>query len=174
MAPYSRDGLFEKVGPYVTPLHMGLAIPVLLFAYLFLHAIYDVFFHPLAKFPGPFPAKITRLWITWKCYKEREPYMLQELSKKYGPVFRISPTLLHVSDATKLPAIYSRHAHKPKHYITSSFGATDSLLHMQMHAEHSKYRKAIVGPLGFGGPFGFIDRSEDINDLISGYHAGLL
>lgn len=64
-----------------------------------------------------------------------------------GPVVRITPALLHVSDATKLPVIYSRQADKSKHYITGSFGATESLFHMQRNSEHSKYRKAIAGPV---------------------------
>lgn len=79
-----NSSVLEVVVQLTTPLNVAIALPALLLTYLVTNAIYDVYFHPLAKFPGPFLAKITRLWITWQCYKAREPYVLQELSKKYG------------------------------------------------------------------------------------------
>lgn len=175
MSPYSTviDGdVRDKITVFLTPTNIAIAAPALLLLYLLLNAFYNVYFHPLAKFPGPFWAKVTRLWITWQCYKSREPYVLMELAKKYGmwnfldrpsenpvcfclllswqlqgPVVRITPALLHVSDATKLPVIYNRTGDKSKHYITGSFGATESLFHMQTNSQHSRYRKAIAGPV---------------------------
>lgn len=35
--------------------------------------------------------------------------------------------MLSVSDATKLPVIYHRFADKSQHYITGSFGKTESI-----------------------------------------------
>lgn len=63
-----------------------------------------------------------------------------------GPVIRITPTMLLVSDATKLPDIYSRHADKSKHYITGSFGKTESLFNMQDSKQHAHFRKIAAGP----------------------------
>lgn len=57
-------------------------------AYIVFKIIYQIvyyrFFHPLAKFPGPFWASVTRLWITWENLKETEYLTCYELSKKYG------------------------------------------------------------------------------------------
>ena len=65
-----------------------------------------------------------------------------------GPIMRISPTLLAVSDSTKLPDIYHRYADKSKHYITGSFGKTEMVFNMQSWKEHAYHRKLIAGPVG--------------------------
>lgn len=54
--------------------------------------------------------------------------------------------MLLVSDATKLPEIYNRQAHKSQHYITGSFGKTESLFNMQDSKQHAYFRKIAAGP----------------------------
>ncbi|KAF3398584.1 Cytochrome P450 momooxygenase gsfF [Penicillium rolfsii] len=197
-------------------------------AYVVLKFIYQLvhyrFFHPLSAFPGPFWASVTRLWIAKQCLQETEYLALHDLSQKYGPVVRITPTLLLVSDHAKLPEIYHRNADKTGHYITGSFGETESLLNMRSHKTHALSRKHIAGPysftnikkmeplidarirewsnkldetfvktgepfdfawwavymaydiiseIGFGAPFGFVEKGEDIGGLIQGFHDGL-
>ncbi|THV84362.1 flavonoid 3',5'-hydroxylase [Aureobasidium pullulans] len=107
--------------------------------------VYYRWFHPLSKFPGPFWASVTRLWIAYHNLKEDEPMVAFELHKKYGPVIRITPTLLLVSDATKLPEIYNRQANKSKHYISGSFGNVESLFNMQDWKTHARFRKVAAG-----------------------------
>ena len=94
--------------------------------------------------------------------KEDEPMVAFELHKRYGrwscailqktlcwlwkgPVIRITPTLLLVSDATKLPEIYNRQANKSKHYISGSFGNVESLFNMQDWKTHARFRKVAAG-----------------------------
>jgi hypothetical protein len=48
------------------------------------HIIYSVWWHPLAVFPGPFWAKITRLWIAWQNYQGKEAVAIYDLHKKFG------------------------------------------------------------------------------------------
>lgn len=57
--------------------------------------------------------------------------------------------MLIVSDATKLPEIYNRNANKSKHYITGSFGETESLFNMQDHKVHAHFRKIAASPYSF-------------------------
>lgn len=57
--------------------------------------------------------------------------------------------MLLVSDATKLPLIYSRNANKSKHYITGSFGKTESLFNMQDSKTHTHFRKVAAAPYSF-------------------------
>ncbi|KAJ6120868.1 hypothetical protein N7523_005148 [Penicillium sp. IBT 18751x] len=186
--------------------------------------VYYRFFHPLKEFPGPFWASVTRLWIAKQNLQETEYLTTHELTKKYGPVVRITPTLLLVSDHSKLPEIYHRNADKTGHYITGSFGEKESLFNMRSHKQHAEARKHIAGPysftnikkmeplidarirewsskldqtfvktgepfdfawwavymaydiiseIGFGRPFGFIEKGEDIGGLIQGFHDGL-
>lgn len=54
--------------------------------------------------------------------------------------------MLLISDATKLPDIYSRQANKSQHYITGSFGKTESLFNMQDSKQHAYFRKVAAGP----------------------------
>lgn len=57
--------------------------------------------------------------------------------------------MLLVSDATKLPEIYHRNANKSQHYITGSFGKSESLFNMQDHKQHSYFRKIAAGNYSF-------------------------
>ncbi|OLN87949.1 Pisatin demethylase 1 [Colletotrichum chlorophyti] len=111
--------------------------------------VYYRVFHPLSVFPGPFWGSVTRLWITYHNVKEDECQVFQGLHEKYGPVIRITPTMLLVSDAKKLPEIYHRNANKSQHYITGSFGKTESLFNMQDHAVHARFRKIAAAPYSF-------------------------
>ena len=58
-------------------------------------SIYRLYFHPLAKFPGPFWA---RLWMWWKISKyaeeEKAYFVVHKLHQEYGDVVRIGMYLL--------------------------------------------------------------------------------
>ncbi|KAI1846099.1 hypothetical protein JX266_007908 [Neoarthrinium moseri] len=187
--------------------------------------VYYHFFHPLAKFPGPFWGGVTRLWLAYHNASADECETVKALHEKHGPVIRITPTMLLVSDAKKLPEIYSRNANKSKHYITGSFGETESLFNMQDHKVHAHFRKIAAAPyafsnikkmeplidsnigkwiekldtlfaksgekfdfspwavymaydviseVGFGAPFGFVEQGKDVENLIQGFHDGLV
>ncbi|KAF2842058.1 flavonoid 3',5'-hydroxylase [Patellaria atrata CBS 101060] len=118
-----------------------------------IRAVYQVvyyrFFHPLRAFPGPFWGSVTRLWIAYHNFKATELAQCQALHKRYGPVIRVTPTLLLVSDAAKLPEVYSRQANKSKYYIAGSFGETESLFNMQDWKTHAYFRKIAAGPYSF-------------------------
>ncbi|KAG9248744.1 flavonoid 3',5'-hydroxylase [Calycina marina] len=127
-----------------------LLLPVAYICYCIIYQIvYYRYFHPLAKFPGPFWASVTRIWVAWHNFKEDERFVEYDLTKKHGPIIRISPTLLLVNSASSLPLIYHRHADKTKHYITGSFGETESLFNMQTWQTHAKFRKLMAGPYSF-------------------------
>ncbi|EAW12076.1 cytochrome P450 [Aspergillus clavatus NRRL 1] len=131
----------------VTNVTLGLvAYVVLKFVY---QIVYYRFFHPLSVFPGPFWGSVTRLWIAWHNLRETELPTVYALTKQYGPVVRITPTLLLVSDPTKLPEIYHRNADKTGHYITGTFGETESLFNMRSHKTHAVFRKHVAGPYSF-------------------------
>ncbi|KAI0129545.1 flavonoid 3',5'-hydroxylase [Xylariales sp. AK1849] len=111
--------------------------------------VYYRFFSPLARFPGPFWGSVTRLWLAYHNAKADECETVRALHEKHGPVIRITPTMLLVSDSTKLPEIYNRNANKSKHYITGSLGETESLFNMQDHKIHSRFRKIAAAPYSF-------------------------
>ena len=46
--------------------------------------IHNHFFHPLASYPGPFLAGVTRIWIAWHNYLEDETAICWKLVQKHG------------------------------------------------------------------------------------------
>jgi hypothetical protein len=109
--------------------------------------VYYRFFHPLSKFPGPFWASVTRLWTAYHSLNEDESSVLYEAHQKYGPVIRVTPTQLDISDPTRLPEIYHRYADKTKYYISGSFGKEESIFQMQEQKKHAMHRKIVAGPV---------------------------
>lgn len=132
--------------------------------YVLYRILYQVvhyrFFHPLAAFPGPFWGSVTRLWITYHNAQGREVEACHDQHRRHGPVIRVTPTMLLISDATKLPLIYHRAADKSLHYITGSTGATESIFNMQDHKTHARYRKIAAAPYSFSN----IKRMEPLID----------
>jgi hypothetical protein len=51
--------------------------------------IYRVYFHRLGSFPGPFGAKVSKLWHVWKLAPKSDNYLLlDEMHRKYGDFVR--------------------------------------------------------------------------------------
>ncbi|KAL7776861.1 hypothetical protein CFE70_007281 [Pyrenophora teres f. teres 0-1] len=141
------------------PLNILLSLGVYITCRVLYQIIYYRFFHPLRHFPGPFLASVTRLWmIAYHNIKADECEIELALQRKYGPVLRITPTLLLVSDATKLPEVYNRQSN---HYVTGSFGATESLFNMRKRKHHAHFRKIAAGPYSFTN----VKKMEGLVDL---------
>ncbi|KAF1968410.1 cytochrome P450 [Bimuria novae-zelandiae CBS 107.79] len=61
-------------------------------ALLVIHRIiYNVYFHPLSSFPGPFWVRATILWYIYHIYHADNHLAVQQLHLKYGPVVRVAP-----------------------------------------------------------------------------------
>ncbi|KAH7047586.1 RadP cytochrome P450 epoxidase [Macrophomina phaseolina] len=68
-------------------------------AYLIITGIYNVYFHPLRHFPGPWFSAATSLPRILGRVRGIEPYHLQWLHDTYGDVVRISPNELSYTTA---------------------------------------------------------------------------
>ncbi|KAF8442381.1 cytochrome P450 [Boletus edulis BED1] len=51
-------------------------------------------FHPLAKYPGPIPCRISKFWMAWVSSAGKQHKYYYELHKKFGDVVRIGPNEL--------------------------------------------------------------------------------
>lgn len=51
-------------------------------------SIYRVFFHRLSRFPGPFPAKVSKLYSTWKARHLNAHNDVMAMHEKYGDIVR--------------------------------------------------------------------------------------
>ena len=89
----------------LSSLHIGTLLLVLilgLFSYLFVLAAYRVFFHPLAKYPGPLLAKVTDLYQTYYAWKGRRHLEFARCHEKYGNIVRFGPNSLSFNTNTAL------------------------------------------------------------------------
>ena len=68
---------------------------------------YRIYFSPLQHFPGPFAAKISRLWFSAKIRKLDAFRKVHELHEKYGDFVRIGPTDLSTIHPKAVQAIYA-------------------------------------------------------------------
>ncbi|KAF2872863.1 cytochrome P450 [Massariosphaeria phaeospora] len=69
-------------------------------------AIYRLFFHPLAKYPGRLQYKLSSWPLVYQAYTgDRHIWHLKD-HEKYGPVVRIAPNTLSFNTASALHTIY--------------------------------------------------------------------
>ncbi|GME65706.1 hypothetical protein N7449_011801 [Neofusicoccum parvum] len=71
------------------------------------YVIYQCLFAPLAKFPGPFWAKLSKVWRAYSTSRDHFHRDLVELHRRYGDVVRIGPNELSVGDPTAFKEIYT-------------------------------------------------------------------
>ncbi|KAH7030053.1 cytochrome P450 [Macrophomina phaseolina] len=125
----------------------SLNMPVLALAAFVLvggtYAIYQLFFHPLAGFPGPFMASLTDLWQTWQFYTLKQPYHLTDLHAKYGPFVRYGPDKLSITTEDAIPTIYQKGAKSmPKTEFYDAYGAAHpNIFGTRDEAAHSIRRR---------------------------------
>ncbi|KAI0390583.1 trichodiene oxygenase [Xylariaceae sp. FL0594] len=110
-------------------------------------AVYRLYFHPLARFPGSRVAAVTRYVEAYHdvvCNGQYE-FKIAEMHKKYGPIIRISPHELHISDPSFFEVLYSREGRWDKYGWTyDAFGAELSTIAALDHHVHRRRR----APLG--------------------------
>jgi cytochrome P450 len=82
---YSMSSLLSSTGLLVT------AIALWLLAVATIHVIYNLFFHPLSRYPGPRSAAVTPLVHLWHFVSGDTVSWLDSLHNRYGEVVRIEP-----------------------------------------------------------------------------------
>ncbi|KAK8185873.1 putative P450 monooxygenase [Phyllosticta citribraziliensis] len=84
----------------------------LILLYVFYLAVKRLVFSPLARFPGPKLAALTR-WYEFVydvIFVGRFNWKVDELHQKYGPIVRINPEELHINDPDFWDEFYARGA----------------------------------------------------------------
>ncbi|CAI6236518.1 unnamed protein product [Periconia digitata] len=72
-------------------LSISVTVPTLLFGYFLSRTIYNLFFHPLAKIPGPFFAKISRFPGFYHAIKGDRHLWIWQCHQIYGDKIRVQP-----------------------------------------------------------------------------------
>ncbi|KAL2822667.1 cytochrome P450 [Aspergillus granulosus] len=98
------DSLKFPDGVNVSLLAQGALVGVI--TYWAVWIVYARLFHPLARFPGPFWASISRVWTVLHVLPGDAEKTQRQLHAKYGPVVRIAPNELVTSDPEAINTLY--------------------------------------------------------------------
>jgi len=102
-----------------SPLNILLTSLVLLSIYVILLVVYRLFFHPLAKLPGPLLARCSTLWQNYHYLRGTWHDDIRILHEIYGPVVRISHYEISFVDAAALKRVYG-HVNPCKKVVQAS------------------------------------------------------
>jgi hypothetical protein len=69
--------------------------------------VYRIYFHRLHGIPGPAVASCSNLWRLYQAWKRRPELVHLALHEKYGPLVRIGPNAISVSDPKAISIIYA-------------------------------------------------------------------
>jgi cytochrome P450 len=108
-----------------------------------------VYFHPLAKYPGPLLGKISPILPVLGLHHGRWPFEVKKLHDKYGPIVRLMPNELAFTDPQAWRDIYGhRQGHAQFHKDPIHVGAVQEIagsttLTMAGDEEHARQRRAL-------------------------------
>ncbi|KAF1949228.1 putative P450 monooxygenase [Byssothecium circinans] len=117
--------------------------------YIIAGAFRRCFLSPIAPYPGPTLAALT-FWYEFYydvLRKGRYTWKIQELHKRYGPVVRINPHELHISDPTFYDSVYVGPARRTEKwdYSARMFGTSLAAVGTTGHELHRLRRSALNG-----------------------------
>ncbi|MCJ1434051.1 hypothetical protein MMC27_003417 [Xylographa pallens] len=127
---------------------IGLALVALIF-YVLIGGIYRLLFSPIAGFPGPKLAALT-LWYEFYydvVLRGQYTFHIRDLHRQYGPIIRINPYELHISDPAYVDTLYASSASGGKRdkweWYTKQFGTSGAMFSTSEHDKHRARRAAL-------------------------------
>ncbi|PYI06870.1 cytochrome P450 pisatin demethylase [Aspergillus sclerotiicarbonarius CBS 121057] len=132
---------------------MASLIPILVqlaVASLVIRVVYLCYFHPLARYPGPFWARFTNLWRFFTFLGGHHHLSEQHLHEKYGRVVRVAPNWLSFSSLEDFDAIYGFNKSVEKgDFFTFGRGSSQreaSIFSTKSNSIHRQKKKKVFGP----------------------------
>ncbi|KAI1874420.1 hypothetical protein JX265_004628 [Neoarthrinium moseri] len=114
--------------------------------YFVIFITYQIFLHPLSKYPGPFVAKLTDAYNGFFAYSKRLHLTTWQNQLKYGPVVRQGPNKLIFSSVTALRDIYKNDKiTKPKAYMALGPGLTGYTVFTATDRRLHRARRQLIG-----------------------------
>ncbi|KAI9842226.1 MAG: hypothetical protein M1837_007371 [Sclerophora amabilis] len=114
--------------------------------YAVIVVIYRLTFHPLAKYPGPFLARITDWYSVYHAWKGDRHIEFYRIHQKYGKFVRFGPNRLSVNSNTALKTIYGANANVQKstfYNVFTHFFKTSSTQTLVDKVKHGRKRRVL-------------------------------
>lgn len=109
--------------------------------------IYNRYFHTLRHIPGPFWGSVTDFYKLCALVSQDVSQFSLELHQKYGPIVRVAPNMLSISDPLDVPQVYHRNCDKNDFWTPGALGEHPPLIQTIDHKEHNKKRKIMASVL---------------------------
>ncbi|KAF4332213.1 cytochrome P450 monooxygenase [Fusarium beomiforme] len=115
--------------------------------YILVNVIYNLFFHPLAKVPGPFLAKLTKFWLFFEELDGDAANTLAGLHRKHGQLVRVSPNEVAINNRDAFTTINRQGTrfYKENTFYNGFSGKHGNLFTFQDPEDHSR-RKRLMSP----------------------------
>lgn len=141
----------------------GLFTAILYLAYT---VIYNMYFHPLSRFPGPLAHRISRFAYIYQTIRGTLPFDMLEMHKRYGDIVRIAPDELAFSHPDAWQDIMGHQKGKPEFSKANWFyrPAEDQACHVvnESREQHGRLRRQMA--------HGFSEKAmRDQEPMIRGY-----
>jgi len=110
------------------------------------YIIYTLYFHPLAKYPGPLLGRLTQWYDVYHAYIGDKHLLFYRLHQRYGPIVRFSPSTLSINDPAALKAIYAHGANVQKSNFYKCFRARPDAISTLLatdRAHHARKRRVM-------------------------------
>ncbi|KAI0485459.1 isotrichodermin C-15 hydroxylase [Xylaria cf. heliscus] len=113
--------------------------------------IYNIYFHPLRKYPGPFLQRAAKLPWSFQHAIGVQAHRTQKLHERYGPVVRIGPNHLAFTDTRAWKDIYGHRVGADLHasemskssmFVKTIRSIPTSIINADRE-EHSRFRRAL-------------------------------
>ncbi|KAF2167556.1 hypothetical protein M409DRAFT_22361 [Zasmidium cellare ATCC 36951] len=129
----------DSVSGWFSYLSLAATASSLILAYVVSTIIYRLYFHPLAKYPGPLFARISTFPSYWHTLKQDRHIWLWRLQQQYGDTFRYRPDAVLINTPTAFRSIFGPkgNVRKSDYYrvwprtaeVTSTWNVTDIPAH---------------------------------------------
>ncbi|KAK4683262.1 hypothetical protein QC764_123520 [Podospora pseudoanserina] len=119
----------------------SIAVPAV--AYCLTLAFYRLYLDPLAKFPGPKLAAITRYYEAYYDVVKKGQYTFRiaDIHRQYGPIVRISPYELHINDPDYFEKLHRHEGRWNKYdWSVDAQNALGAIIFTPDHHEHKARR----------------------------------
>lgn len=105
--------------------------------------VYRAFFHRLRRFPGPFAARLSTLYMTCRNIRRGQTFAdVRALHAQYGDYVRVGPSEISLADPAAFTAVHAANSPCERGPWYNIINPTVSLQMVRDRKEHARRRKA--------------------------------